>query len=103
MKPIARVSTAAFALAAAPGGLVWAGPAVEAGQRQPLNPAAIAMFMVFVCMTLGITYWAARRTRTVNDFLTAGERSGVRGGYRRVVSAGGKRRAASRVPRARCE
>ncbi|WP_322078426.1 cation/acetate symporter ActP [Burkholderia cepacia] len=72
MKPIARVSTAACALAAAPGGLAWAGPAVEAGQRQPLNPAAIAMFMVFVCMTLGITYWAARRTRTVNDFLTAG-------------------------------
>ncbi|MBN3779656.1 sodium/solute symporter [Burkholderia sp. Ac-20345] len=72
MRSIARVSTATIMLAVTPGGFAWASPVVEGGQRQPLNLAAIAMFMVFVCMTLGITYWAARRTRTVNDFLTAG-------------------------------
>jgi cation/acetate symporter len=38
---------------------------VESGGRQPLNIAAIVMFFGFVAMTLGITYWAARRTRVV--------------------------------------
>ncbi len=36
--------------------------------------AAIAMFLVFVGITLGITYWAARRTRTSQDFYAAGRR-----------------------------
>jgi len=37
-----------------------------------LNLTAIIMFFVFVLMTLGITYWAAKRTRTAKDFYTAG-------------------------------
>jgi hypothetical protein len=33
-------------------------------QRQPLNVAAIVMFLIFVVAALGITYWAARRTKS---------------------------------------
>ena len=36
-------------------------PATELGEP---NTIAIASFFVFVAITLGITYWAARRTRT---------------------------------------
>lgn len=40
------------------------------GQR--INPTAILMFALFVSATLGITWWAARRTRTTRDFYAAG-------------------------------
>jgi cation/acetate symporter len=36
------------------------------------NPLAIAFFMVFVVATLGITYWAARKTKTSSEFYAAG-------------------------------
>ncbi len=36
------------------------------------NPVAILFFVVFVVSTLGITYWAAKRTRTTKDFYAAG-------------------------------
>ena len=36
------------------------------------NPTAISMFMVFVLATLGITYWAARRTHSTDDYYAAG-------------------------------
>ncbi|MCP1605286.1 cation acetate symporter [Pseudomonas citronellolis] len=45
--------------------------ASEAG-RQELNLNAIAMFVLFVGITLLITWWAARRTRSAHDFYTAG-------------------------------
>src|SRR5262245_28845615 len=48
-----------------------AGP-IEGGGRQALNIPAIAMFFVFVGATLGITYWAAQRTRSAADFYAAG-------------------------------
>lgn len=32
----------------------------------------IAIFLLFLSITLGITYWASRRTRTVTEFYTAG-------------------------------
>src|SRR5512143_4243909 len=37
-----------------------------------LNPTAILCFFVFVAITLGITYWAAKRTRTTKEFYAAG-------------------------------
>ena len=37
-------------------------------EKQPLNISAIVMFLVFVSGTLGITYWAAKRTKTAKDF-----------------------------------
>ena len=36
------------------------------------NPVAIMFFLLFVVSTLGITYWAAKRTRTTKDFYAAG-------------------------------
>ena len=40
--------------------------------RQGVNVTAIAMFLAFVSATLGITYWAAKRTRSTKDFYAAG-------------------------------
>jgi cation/acetate symporter len=36
------------------------------------NPLAIAFFLGFVLVTLGITYWAAKRTRSTSEFYAAG-------------------------------
>jgi len=36
------------------------------------NPTAIMFFIAFVISTLGITWWAAKRTRTTKDFYAAG-------------------------------
>ncbi|MDB5103488.1 MAG: cation/acetate symporter ActP [Fibrobacteres bacterium] len=36
------------------------------------NPVAIGFFLAFVLLTLGITYWAAKRTRTTKEFYAAG-------------------------------
>ena len=38
------------------------------------QPSAIAMgfFFLFIALTLGITWWAARRTRTTDHFYAAG-------------------------------
>lgn len=42
--------------------------------RQPLNIQAIVMFLLFVGGTLYITYWASKRTRSRQDYYTAGGR-----------------------------
>lgn len=41
-------------------------------KRQPLNIEAIVMFVLFVGATLYITYWASKRTRSRQDYYTAG-------------------------------
>lgn len=52
---------------------VAAGGAIEGEvERQAVNPTAIALFLVFVCITLGISYWASKRTTNSSDFYTAG-------------------------------
>ncbi len=76
---------AALALAAAPLAAL-AGPAVEATTKQPLNLHAIGMFFVFVLLTLGITYWAASRTKSTADFYTAG--GGITGFQNGLAIAG---------------
>ena len=51
------------------------------GQTQPTNWTAVGMFAAFVALTLWITAWAARRTRTASDFYTAGGKiSGLQNG-----------------------
>ena len=40
--------------------------------KQAVNLTAISMFLIFVAITLGITFWAARRTKTTKDFYAAG-------------------------------
>ena len=37
-----------------------------------IGTTAIIFFLVFIVLSLGITYWAARRTRTTSDFFVAG-------------------------------
>ncbi len=41
-------------------------------QRQPTNWQAIVMFLIFVALTLYITYWASKRVRSRSDYYTAG-------------------------------
>jgi cation/acetate symporter len=50
-------------------------PATAIGQP---NRVAMAFFFVFIAVTMGITYWAARRTKTTEHFYAAG----------RTISAG---------------
>ncbi|MDZ4078819.1 MULTISPECIES: cation acetate symporter [Hydrocarboniphaga] len=62
-------------------------------QKQPLNLTAIIMFFAFVAATLGITYWAARRTKSRADFYTAG--GGITGFQNGMAIAGDYMSAAS--------
>ncbi|MCP3706331.1 cation/acetate symporter ActP [Paraburkholderia sp. CNPSo 3274] len=55
-------------------------------EQRPLNLTAIAMFLVFAVATLGITYWAASRTRSMDDFYTAG--GGITGFQNGMALAG---------------
>lgn len=55
-------------------------------EKQPVNVSAIAMFVVFVLVTLGITYWAASRTKSTADFYTAG--GGISGFQNGLAIAG---------------
>ena len=66
-----------------------------AGQsvQQATNWTAILMFAAFALLTLGITRWAARRTRTVGDFYTAG--GGITGFQNGLAIAGDFMSAAS--------
>jgi len=56
---------AAFVLACAPAHAATAGP-------QGPNLTAVSLFVLLVLLTLAITYWAARRTRSAKDFYAAG-------------------------------
>ena len=66
---------------------VFAGPgAIEGVQKQPVNVSAIAMFLIFVLATLGITKWAAGKTKSTADFYTAG--GGITGFQNGLAIAG---------------
>src|SRR2546430_4865135 len=51
--------------------LQTAGPAPQTSIGAT-NTTAIVFFVLFIAITLGITYWAARRTRTTEHFYAAG-------------------------------
>ena len=78
---------------------LFAGAALAAGdmggevKKQSLNITAIVMFLAFVGATLGITYWAAQRTKTAKDFYTAG--GGITGFQNGLAIAGDYMSAAS--------
>lgn len=80
-------------------GLLAAGTAVAAGAdlgqttQQATNWVAIAMFAGFVAITLGITKWAASKTRSAADFYTAG--GGITGFQNGLAIAGDYMSAAS--------
>ncbi len=72
--------------------LFAAGAAEVSGQRD-INVAAIVMFLIFVGATLGVTYWAAKRTKSASDFYTAG--GGITGFQNGLAIAGDYMSAAS--------
>ncbi len=59
----------------------------------PVNWHAIVMFLIFVGITLVITYWAATRTKTATDFYAAGR--GITGFQNGLAIAGDYMSAAS--------
>jgi len=85
---LAIAQTAPPAASAAPAPMP---PPVPA--EPPLNLHAIVMFLVFVAITLGITYWAAKRTKTATDFYAAGR--GITGFQNGLAIAGDYMSAAS--------
>ncbi|WP_448501837.1 cation acetate symporter [Sphingomonas sp.] len=89
MKRIARFFALPI-LAVLTTGTAWAmAPRADDATNWP----AIAMFAAFVVLTLGITRWAARRTRSVRDFYTAG--GGITGFQNGLAIAGDYMSAAS--------
>ena len=64
----------------------------EAVQRD-INIPAIVMFFVFIGATLGVTYWAASKTKSASDFYTAG--GGITGFQNGMAIAGDYMSAAS--------
>ncbi len=65
---------------------VAAGDPLGAAEMQATNWHAIIMFCIFVTMTMGITYWAASRTKSTADFYTAG--GGITGFQNGLAIAG---------------
>ena len=83
----------ALLVAAGAFGDALAAGAVEGGGRQALNIPAIVMFFIFVAATLGITKWAAGRTKSAADFYAAG--GGITGFQNGLAIAGDYMSAAS--------
>jgi cation/acetate symporter len=62
-------------------------------EKQPLNISAVIMFLIFVLATLGITYWAAKKTQSTADYYSAG--GGISGFQNGLAIAGDYMSAAS--------
>nr|WP_313274045.1 cation acetate symporter [Stenotrophomonas sp.] len=77
----------------ASGAALAAGGDIGQTVRQPTNWTAIIMFATFVLATLGITKWAAGRTKSASDFYTAG--GGITGFQNGLAIAGDYMSAAS--------
>ncbi len=71
MRVLKRFATAG-ALLPLPLPLLAADAISGAVQKQSTNYQAIIMFLIFVAATLGITWWASKRTRSRSDYYTAG-------------------------------
>ena len=92
MKRFAQTLICALALTAW-GAACAAGGDVGEAAKQGTNWTAIVMFAVFVLATLGITKWAAGRTKSAADFYTAG--GGISGFQNGLAIAGDYMSAAS--------
>ncbi len=88
----ARIAMAAVPLALLPWSAAQA-HAIGPATQQATNWTAIGMFAAFVALTLAITRWAARRTKTASDFYTAG--GGITGFQNGLAIAGDFMSAAS--------
>jgi cation/acetate symporter len=85
MRRLTQLGTALglFAVAAL---AIAGGPLEGVTEKQATNWHAIIMFCLFVCMTMGITYWASSRTKSTADFYTAG--GGITGFQNGLAIAG---------------
>ena len=92
MKRFAQTLIGALALTAL-GAAHAAGGDLGQTDKQPTNWIAIGMFLLFVVATLGITKWAAGRTKSAADFYTAG--GGISGFQNGLAIAGDYMSAAS--------
>jgi cation/acetate symporter len=92
MKKISTLLGAILALAAC-GTALAAGADLGQTTKQATNWTAIAMFGAFVIATLGITKWAAAKTKSAADFYTAG--GGITGFQNGLAIAGDYMSAAS--------
>ena len=63
-----------------------AGDATFEASKRELNIPAIIMFFIFIAGTLGVTYWAAKKTKSASDFYTAG--GGITGFQNGLAIAG---------------
>jgi cation/acetate symporter len=63
-----------------------AGDATFEATKRELNIPAIVMFFAFIVFTLGLTVWAARKTKSASDFYTAG--GGITGFQNGLAIAG---------------
>ena len=77
-----------FAIAA-----IAAGDATFEATKRDINVSAIVMFFIFIGATLGVTYWAASKTKSASDFYTAG--GGITGFQNGMAIAGDYMSAAS--------
>ena len=89
---IAKTALAAALVSASPlfTTVAWA---ADAPAAPAVNWHAVTMFLIFVGLTLAITYWAAKRTKTATDFYAAGR--GVTGFQNGLAIAGDYMSAAS--------
>lgn len=73
---------------------VWAADVIDGNAAgATLNVSAVVMFLLFVGATLGVTYWAAQRTRSAADYYAAG--GGITGFQNGLAIAGDYMSAAS--------
>ena len=92
MKKFSTLLMALLAIAAC-GSALAAGADLGQTTKQATNWTAIAMFAGFVIATLGITKWAAAKTKSAADFYTAG--GGITGFQNGLAIAGDYMSAAS--------
>ena len=85
MKPVFQYLIVPALLATTATGAI-AADVLQHVEKQPLNITAISMFLIFVVTTLGITWWAASRTKSMEDFYTAG--GGITGFQNGLALAG---------------
>jgi len=92
---VRRLAAVTAALAASGySGAAWAAGAIEGPvEKQGLNITAVVIFLLFVLFTLGITYRAARQTKSASDFYAAG--GGITAGQNGLAIAGDYMSAAS--------
>ncbi|CUW37651.1 acetate transporter [Magnetospirillum sp. XM-1] len=93
MPHLPRLGLAALLLLAPSLPALAAGADLGQAAKQATNWHAILMFVAFVALTLGITWWASKRTKSAADFYTAG--GGISGFQNGLAIAGDFMSAAS--------